>query len=116
MSITLVLPQKIQLDSLSMQCYRYQDAWIFLPQTLVFGWSVDGVKWEESRIDLHTYSGSHVLSPTDAQDIVRIACVVGASARFVRMEAVNPGPCPDWHDAASSPSWMFLDELVVHGR
>lgn len=116
MSITLALPQKIQLDSLSMQCYRYQDAWIFLPQTLVFGWSVDGVKWEESRIDLHTYSGSHVLSPTDAQDIVRIACAVDASARFIRMEAVNPGACPDWHDAASSPSWMFLDELVVHGQ
>ena len=116
MSVTLALPQAIQLDSLSMQCYRYQDAWIFLPQLMVFGWSMDGVNWENSIIDLQERTGLPVLGPTDAQDVVRIACPVGATARFVRLEAVNPGPCPDWHDAASSASWMFLDELVVHGK
>ena len=83
---------------------------------MVFGWSMDGVNWENSIIDLQERTGLPVLGPTDAQDVVRIACPVGATARFVRLEAVNPGPCPDWHDAASSASWMFLDELVVHGK
>ena len=116
MSVTLALPQVVQLDSLSMQCYRYQDAWIFLPQMLVFGWSMDSVHWESTEVDLYHMTGLPVLNPTDAQDVVRVACAVGATARFVRLEAVNPGACPDWHDAASSPSWMFLDELVVHGK
>jgi hypothetical protein len=39
--------------------------------------------------------------------------VGGVEARYVRMEAVNPGPCPAWHDAASEPTWLFVDEVVI---
>ncbi len=116
MSLTLAFPQAIQLDSLSIQCYRYQDAWIFLPESLVFEWSMDGVEWESDAVKIKSLTGVGSLEPTDAQDIVRVSHSVAQRARFVRLVALNSGPCPDWHDAASSPSWMFLDELVVHGK
>jgi hypothetical protein len=29
------------------------------------------------------------------------------------MTLPNAGPCPDWHDAATEPSWLFVDEFVV---
>lgn len=116
MSLALVLPQTIGLDSLSIQCYRYQDAWIFLPEKLIFEWSTDRVNWYRKEVWPEQITGMGSLDSTDVQDVVRFSCRVGQAARFVRFDAFNPGPCPDWHDAASSPSWMFLDELVVHGK
>ncbi len=34
-------------------------------------------------------------------------------ARYVKIVAINPGPCPDWHPGAGGPSWVFIDEVVV---
>jgi len=34
-------------------------------------------------------------------------------ARYIRIRANNPGPCPDWHPGAGSPSWVFIDEVVI---
>ena len=34
-------------------------------------------------------------------------------ARYVRMVATNPGPCPSWHVGAGEPSWIFCDEFVI---
>ena len=77
---------------------------------------MDGVEWESDAVKIKSLTGVGSLEPTDAQDIVRVSHSVAQRARFVRLVALNSGPCPDWHDAASSPSWMFLDELVVHGK
>jgi len=35
------------------------------------------------------------------------------AGRYIRMTAVNSGPCPPWHEAAGAESWMFVDELEV---
>jgi hypothetical protein len=29
------------------------------------------------------------------------------------MKIHSLGPCPDWHDAAGSSSWIFVDELII---
>jgi len=34
-------------------------------------------------------------------------------ARYIRIYAKNPGPCPDWHPGAGSPGWIFVDEIVI---
>ncbi len=33
--------------------------------------------------------------------------------RYVKIIAKNPGPCPKWHPGAGSPSWVFIDEVVI---
>ena len=114
MGATLELAAPIEVDSLSMQVYRYQDAWIFLPDSVRFQWSIDGEHWEGNWW-VHPF-GAPTFEPNDAQDVQRLATAVGESVRWVRFEARNPGPCPEWHDAASSATWLFLDELVVHSQ
>ena len=114
MSVTLKLPESVYIDSLSMCFYRYQNAWIFLPESMVFEWSKEGLEWEERLIEWSDRGMSDSMLPTDVQDIVRVSVPVRNQANWVRFTARNPGPCPSWHDAASSPSWMFMDELVVH--
>ena len=114
MGATIALDGTHHVDSLSMQAYRYQDAWIFLPDSVRFQWSVDGEHWEGDWAVQPFAGGRPTFEPNDLQDVQRVSVAVGAEAKWVRFEARNPGPCPDWHDAASSASWLFLDELVVH--
>ncbi len=114
MGVTVELDAPTQIDSLSMQVYRYQDAWIFLPDSVRFQWSVDGEHWDGEWREQPF--GSPTFDPSEAQDVNRLVIPVGETARWVRFEARNPGPCPDWHDGASSSTWLFLDELVVHSQ
>ncbi len=114
MGLTIELPEPVRIDSLSMQFYRYQDAWIFLPDSLQFQWSNDGVTWVGDWLMGKDVFGEMTFTPNESQDVNRAAVSVNAEAKWVRFTARNPGVCPDWHEAASSETWMFLDELVVH--
>jgi hypothetical protein len=31
--------------------------------------------------------------------------------RYIKIVAVNRGPCPDWHLGAGNPTWIFADEI-----
>ena len=37
----------------------------------------------------------------------------GYKARYVKIEVENIGVVPDWHEAAGSPAWMFVDEIII---
>ena len=56
-----------------------------------------------------------MLAPDSVQDIRSHSSddMGGRLARYVKMEAANAGPCPDWHAAAGQASWLFCDEIVV---
>ena len=34
-------------------------------------------------------------------------------ARYVKIEAENIGAVPHWHEAAGSPAWIFIDEIII---
>jgi hexosaminidase len=36
-----------------------------------------------------------------------------AKARFLRITAQNPGPLPEWHKAAGTPTILLTDEIIV---
>lgn len=116
MSVSIALGESRVIDSLSMQFYLYQDAWIFVPDSVRFQWSQDGEQWDGDWVGRRAWSRPKAFERNENQGVVRLAVPVEAEARFVRFEAVNPGPCPEWHDAASSASWLFLDELVVQSK
>lgn len=116
MGVTLSLSEELQVDSLSMQFYLYQDAWIFVPDSVRFQWSLDGEHWKGDWSIQTQWNGADAFAQNETQGIVRIAVPVNSRAKYIRFEALNPGPCPLWHDGASLASWLFLDELVVHAN
>ena len=38
---------------------------------------------------------------------------IEADIRYLRVEAKNYGSLPDWHEAAGSEAWLFVDEIIV---
>ena len=108
------LEELMDIDSIYSNFYRYQDAWIFAPISVEFSASIDGEHYEViSKNDFRDATLKN-----DAQDIVAVNSgkLGGVSARYIRMRAFNSGLCPDWHAAATEPTWLFCDEIVVRAK
>ena len=109
---TVDLGASRNITGLETGMYLYQDAWIFQPESILWEGSMDGETW----FTLAEHGPSAVLKRDDRQtrlDVVAELTETVREARFVRMKVANAGPCPDWHAAAGSESWLFLDEMVV---
>jgi hypothetical protein len=39
--------------------------------------------------------------------------VLDKHARYIKLIAKNPGPCPDWHPGHGDASFIFTDELLI---
>ena len=86
------------------------ESWILLPRDFTVWLSDDGAAWrlagaaaigqDPQRMDPFLYKAS-------------VPLPAGASARWIRVRATNPGPLPAWHPGAGKPSWIFCDEIVV---
>jgi len=100
------------ISALETGAYLYQDAWIFMPESVLWEGSLDSTSW----FVLADTGPSAVLKRNDRQERRVLQAPLlepGLQARFVRMTVSNAGPCPDWHAAAGSDSWVFLDEMVI---
>jgi len=108
------LEKVIEIDSISSNFYRYQDAWIFTPKYVEFSISIDGDYYKV--ISQNEFKDATLKN--DAQDIVSVNSgkLMDVRARYVKMRAVNSGLCPDWHAAATEPTWLFCDEIVIRAK
>ena len=112
MVATVDLGQLRTIDEVATGVYLYQDAWIFLPASVLWQGSKDGAEW----ITLARIAPGDVLTRDDRQQRMSLDAQVRPGAgpvRYVRMTVSNAGACPDWHAAAGLKSWLFLDEMVV---
>ena len=111
MTCTVDLGETTPIQALETQLYLYQDAWIFMPEQVQWSVSKDGDRF----VDLPAQSPwGKATDPDPRQTVVPVRMDgLHVEARYVRMTLKNAGACPEWHDAATEPSWLFVDELVV---
>lgn len=109
MEITVDLEKAQPISKLSTAFFQKQDSWIFLPTKVDFLVSNDGQNFKLVG------SLENTISPKkDASFIEPFELPLEAvTARYVRLKAHNITYCPDWHAAAGSEAWLFVDEFVV---
>ena len=99
-----------RIDSIISSFYQYNLSWIFMPKQILVYTSVDG----------NNYYKRAILSP---QISVKqegrffkefVMSFPEVEAKYIKIKAVNYGVCPDWHPAAGSKSWLFVDEVRIH--
>lgn len=98
------------VKSVSTQYHQYNNAWIFAPQRVTYMGSTDGKAYTEFATVIN------VTSPKEkGQFVVPMEGIAETAvpARYVKIVVESIGPCPDWHDAAGSDSWLFIDEIAV---
>ncbi len=98
------------VNSVQMNFLQNQKSWIFLPVVVEYSLSSDGKSYHSVNEVLHK------ISPREEQAFIQpfnFQFMAGTQARFVKIRAKSLGRCPDWHDGAGEPCWLFCDEIVV---
>ena len=88
-----------------------QKSWIFLPVVVEYSLSSDGKKYHSFNEVLNNVSpklDQALMQPFNFQ------FRENTKARYVHVKAKNPGKCPDWHEGAGEPCWIFADEVAVY--
>ncbi|MGB0837639.1 MAG: GH92 family glycosyl hydrolase [Flavobacteriaceae bacterium] len=100
---------KIQ-DITSLNTTYLQDAgsWIWLPKQVRYDISKDGKNFKSLGSINHSIG-----LDTDHPVLKDFKLNTQARGRYIRMTAVNRGPCPEWHQGAGGDSWIFIDEFEV---
>jgi hexosaminidase len=109
--VVVDLGKQMNINEIEVAFLQNITSWIFLPAKVIFLYSDSG---EESDYEVLTiFENSTPMEEKEAriQDVLWNKGNV--SARYVKVIAENPGPCPDWHPGAGGPSWVFMDEVVV---
>ncbi len=106
----LDLGEEKLINELSSGFLQYNNAWIFFPVEVTYEVSDDGVTYTQ----LGTVKNND--NPRNKEQMTQeyaFKISEPLKARFVRMKAKNLGVCPEWHDAAGSKAWLFIDEFSV---
>jgi hexosaminidase len=100
--------EKIQeISSITLGCLQNYGAWIFLPKSVRFEISEDGINFQTMKTIENTIS---INQPSVLYDFKAVFSL--QPARFVRIKAVTNN-CPPGHPGAGKPGWIFADELIV---
>ena len=99
-----------RIDSVISSFYQYNLSWIFMPKQILVYTSVDGDNY---------YKRAKLSPQISAMQEGRffkefVMSFPEIEAKYVKIKAVNYGVCPDWHPAAGSKSWLFVDEVRIY--
>jgi hexosaminidase len=88
-----------------------QKKWIFIPDTVNYYLSEDRQTYQKIA------SIAHKIDLKDKKVLTndfKAKLNKPMKVRFLRVEAVNMGVCPDWHPGKGQKAWLFVDEIVVN--
>jgi hexosaminidase len=109
--IVLDLKEEQEVKSVASNYLFYNNAWIFLPDSVSFEVSTDGENWESLSPPLVFDFDQRIKNKVE---VLRVKHDFEPRiARFLRMRAYNRGETPVWHDAPGEPAWLFCDEFIV---
>ncbi|MFT4594827.1 MAG: hexosaminidase [Bacteroidia bacterium] len=98
------------ISTCSSNFYQYNNAWIFAPTKVDFAVSIDG---ESFKLIGSATPKSDPKEKGQFIESLGVSTNKKTEVRYVKMKIHSLGPCPDWHDAAGSSSWIFVDELII---
>jgi hexosaminidase len=104
---TVDLEKIHEIGSITLGCLQNYGAWIFLPKSVRFEISEDGINFKTVKTIENTIS---INQPSALYDFKAVFSL--QPARFVRIKAVTNN-CPPGHPGAGKPGWIFADELIV---
>jgi hexosaminidase len=105
--IDLGAPKNIK--KISSSYFQSSGAHIFLPSQVEYEISSDGQNFQNIAVlksDPPKKESGNLIKDFH-KDLKNI------KARYVRVNAMNIGFCPDWHPSAGSKAWLFADEIII---
>jgi len=103
------LGKSTTVNRISADFMQFQNAWIFLPEEVLYYGSTDA-------LNFYYLGGVDNTVPDDRPGIFTVPFAInlpGTSFRYLKVEARALKTCPEWHIGAGERSWIFVDEIVV---
>jgi hexosaminidase len=106
---TIDLGEQKAIQSISLGCLQNYRDWIFLPQSVSFEVSTDGLHFTLLQVI------SNPISVNETKPLLHDFTVQFAvqQVKWIRVSAKNIGVCPKGHNGEGQPAWLFADEMVV---
>ncbi len=108
---TVRLTSPRALSAITTRFLQNQESWIFLPGSLVYEVSADGVRYKrvfEKDLEKEAQAPSEEVAVKSFK-----ADISERKVAYVRVTAKNIGVCPPWHEGAGGKAWIFTDEIVI---
>lgn len=109
--IVLDLGEVKQIDNVSLGCLHNPGNWIFLPTSIEFSLSEDGVNYQPA-----TGTKPSIITPKDPMLSTYTIISMDTKARYIKIFAKNIGICPKGHWGEGNPAWLFVDEIMVNSE
>lgn len=107
---TIDMGEFVFINEVSSGYLQYNNAWIFFPTDVSYAISDDG---ENFRLIGTVGNNDSPKNKEQKTQEYMLKLSEKVRTRYIRMHAKNLGVCPDWHDAAGSKAWLFIDEISV---
>jgi hexosaminidase len=110
LEVTIDLGAEKQASSISLNFYEYGNAWILAPEWVTVYTSTNGSEWDawgERSFEINRDGSEKKIVP------VQYNLAGLRMLRYVKVIAKNRGTLPEWHEAAGSEAWLFVDEIIV---
>ncbi|MCG8474893.1 MAG: GH92 family glycosyl hydrolase [Cytophagales bacterium] len=107
--LTIDLGETKELKNVSVGVLVNTSAWLFHPVQITVQVSEDGKNFETAGQKDFPVPGGHPIIHINRSEY----SLGGDVARFIRIKAHLVEAMPDWHLGAGSPSWMFMDEIII---
>ena len=110
LNATVDLGSERAIKEMQLRCLQDNGSWIFLPDTVSYYGSDDGIHF----VSIGTLSHQ---SKREDQKLIKIEPFTlrkELKARYIKVIAKNIGTCPAWHPGAGGKSWLFVDEILIY--
>ena len=108
LDVLIDLEEEQTINTIDVGCFQYNLSWILMPKSIRIYSSDDGINFEE------LVSFQNTISPQkEGQFRHQYSLLCSARTRYIRLVAENFGILPDWHPAAGSQAWLFVDEIMI---
>ena len=110
LSVILDLGSVQELSAFETTFYQYINAWIMSPKSVQISATqdVNYLGFEEIGFEEIQHADS-----LRGQQLVPVSIPLTGKYRYLKIEVKNYGKLPDWHEAAGSDAWIFIDEIAI---
>jgi hypothetical protein len=106
------LEQETEIDTISTAFLQVTNHIVFFPESVTYFWSTDNNSFRK----IETIANANPLTAESKRNDIAYftSTFKPVKARYIKVVAKNMATAPAWHNAAGSPAWIFVDEVIVN--
>jgi len=116
MEVVIDLLEEKPVTAVGVDCLENMRSWVFFPARIEVSISADGSQYRAwGRLEDIQKEFPATLGRQEEKVQHTFLCSgSAATARYVKIKAVNFGKMPDWHVSAGEQAWIFIDEITIN--